>query len=157
VTEDRGNEETEEQQEKRRPRVVDKRVSARGAGAAAETSRTESPPAKVPAAEPQPEEREPAEQVWTPEQEAEARRVADEIVKTPGPDWVINVAVTLANVAGVKLEAGELSDAGLVIDALAAVVNATGPRLGDAEAPLRRTLAQLQLGFAERTSGQPNP
>lgn len=155
MSDDREHEETEDQQEKPRPRVVDKRVSARGGEAAAETPRTEPPPAEAPSAEPQGQEP-PPQQVWTPEQEAEAQRVADEIVKTPGPDWVINVAVTLANVAGVKLDAGELDDAGLVIDALAAVVNSTGPRLGDAEAPLRSTLAQLQLAFAQRSSGAPS-
>lgn len=155
MSEDRERAEAEEEQEKPRPRVVDKRGSARAAGTAAETARTEPPPAEAPSAEPQ-AEAPPAQHVWTPEQEAEAQRIADEIVKTPGPDWVINVAVTLANVAGVKLDAGELSDAGLVIDALAGVINSTGPRLGDAEAPLRRTLAQLQLGFAERSGGTPS-
>ncbi|MGH2746952.1 MAG: hypothetical protein ACRDKB_03375 [Actinomycetota bacterium] len=155
MSENRGHEGNEEDQEKPRPRVVDKRGSARGAGAAAETAHTEPAPAEAPSAEPRAEEP-PPQQVWTPEQEAEAKRVADEIVKTPGPDWIINVAVTLANVAGVKLDAGELSDAGLVIDALAGVINSTGPRLGDAEAPLRRTLAQLQLGFAERSGGAPS-
>lgn len=155
MSEDREQEEPEEQQEKPRPRVVDKRVSARGAEPASETSRTEPPPAESASGERR-EEQPPAGQVWTPEQEAEAQRVADEIVKTPGRDWVINVAVTLANVAGVKLDAGELSDASLVIDTLAGVIDATGPRLGDAEAPLRRTLAQLQLGFAERSGGAPS-
>lgn len=156
MNDDREPAENEEQQEKRRPRVVDKRVSARGAEAAAEPTRTEPPPTEVPPAERHAEEP-PPQQVWTPDQEAEARRVADEVLKTPGSDWVVNVAVTLANVAGIKLDAGELSDAGVVIDALAGVVNSTGSRLGDAEAPLRNTLAQLQLAFAQRSGGTPGP
>jgi hypothetical protein len=93
--------------------------------------------------------------MWTPDQEAEARRIAEEISQTPSLDWVINTAVTLANVAATKIELGDPSDAGLAIDALAAMVNTLGPKLDDAEAPLRQTLAQLQMAYAERVMGPP--
>lgn len=97
----------------------------------------------------------PEGEVWTPEQEAEARKIAEEIASRPSLDWVLNTAVTLANVAGTKLELGAADDARLAIDALAALVNGLGTELQGAEAPLRQTLAQLQMAYAERATGQP--
>ena len=171
----------EEQAERARPRVVDKRVSSRRAsgvksGAAAEgglgTAGTPGPadvdepaavaPAAVPTATPPPHtpppeppvEGRPAgsgeqERIWTPEEEAEAKRVAQEISARPSIEWVLNVAVTLANVAGTKLDLGDAADARLAIDALAGIVNGVGTSLADAENPLRQTLAQLQLAYAQ--------
>jgi hypothetical protein len=89
------------------------------------------------------------EKLWTPEQEAEARRWAQHIIETPSREWVLNTAVTLANVAAAKLEAQLASDARLAIDALAAIIDSVGPDLGDAETPLRQTLAQLQMAYAQ--------
>jgi hypothetical protein len=114
-------------------------------------------PAEPPAPEPVPSDiggQHPSE-VWTPEQEAEARRIAQEIAETPSLDWVINTAVTLANVAATKIELGDPADAGLAIDALAAMVNSLSGKLADAEAPLRQTLAQLQMAYAERSMNPP--
>jgi hypothetical protein len=96
-----------------------------------------------------------AGEVWTPEQEQEARRMADEMAQIPSLEWVINVSVTLANAAGTKLNAGSAEDASLAIDALAAIVEKVGPQMGDAEAPLRQTLAQLQMAYAERVGKPP--
>lgn len=156
----------EQQAERPRPKVVDRRISAR---ASASEPASKPPPAAdapdataeatvgtVPEA-PQPERgpARPGEQVWTPEQEAEARRMAEEIARTPSLDWVINTAATLANVAGTKLDLGAAPDAQLAIDALAGIVNSVGSRLGGAEAPLRQLLADLQLAFAERVTGPP--
>jgi hypothetical protein len=167
---DRGNDpEDHEQAEHRRPRVVDKRISARGDApeAAPETAAPETPaaPPQAPVEAP-PEQTVPAAMeseaipgggpaVWTPEQEAEARRIAEEIAQTPSLDWVINTAVTLANVAATKIELGDPADAGLAIDALAALVNSLTGKLAEAEAPLRQTLAQLQMAYAERSGGPP--
>ncbi len=97
------------------------------------------------------------EGVWTPEQEDEARRMAEEMARIPSGEWLINVSVTLANAAGTKLNAGMVDDAGLAIDALAALVEKVGPQLGDAEAPLRQTLAQLQMAYAQMAAGPPQP
>lgn len=96
------------------------------------------------------------ENIWTPEQEAEARAFVEEIAQRPSLEWVVNAAVTLANVAGTKLDLGRTADAQLAIDALAAVVEKLGGRLDQAEAPLRQTLAQLQVAYAQRAS-QPPP
>jgi len=97
------------------------------------------------------------EGVWTPEQQEEAARMAEEMARIPSLEWVINVSVTLANAAGTKLNAGQVDDAGLAIDALAALVEKVGPNLGDAEAPLRQTLAQLQMGYAQMAGGPTQP
>jgi hypothetical protein len=198
------NEEEREQEEQspRRPRVIDKRISARrpedkstaeatqpaggdtpapsaGAGTAPPSEAATVPSAAV--AEPSPEggtppvpegssitepqqaqasphpsgATRPGERVWTPEQEAEAARMAQEIADTPSFEWVVNTAVTLANVAATKLELGSGGDAQLAIDALAGLLNSVGSRLQQAESPLRQTLAQLQLAYAERLSAPP--
>lgn len=147
--------------ERPRPRVVDKRVSARSEAPETPSAPSEPVSPGVPAPEPEPAPQAPptAEQpaagapgeppLWTPEQEAEAQRFAQQVVETPSRDWVVNTAVTLANVAAAKLEAGAAPDAELAIDALAGIVSGVGPRLGDAESPLRQTLAQLQMAFAQ--------
>ena len=83
------------------------------------------------------------------------RRVAQQIAETPSLDWVLNTAVTLANVAGTKLDLGATADAQLAIDALAALVNGLGSQLGQAETPLRQTLAQLQMAYAEQVAPPP--
>ena len=169
--------EEREEEGRQRPRVVDKRISARGADidpppqAPAPPEQTPAPEGSTPdTAPPEPTPDAPASeapsepvdlgdprvsQVWTPEQEAEARRIAQEIAETPSLDWVINTAVTLANVAATKIELGDPTDAGLAIDALAGMVNSLAGKLSDAEAPLRQTLAQLQMAYAERAMGGP--
>ena len=142
-------------------RVVDKRISAR---ADAPPSAAEPAPAEVAPVEPAPSDpvAEPSheadqaaapgagpEGIWTPEQEAEAQRFVQELAARPSLDWVVNTAVTLANVAGAKLDLGHAADAQLAIDALAAMVDKLAGRLDQAEAPLRQTLAQLQLAYAQ--------
>jgi hypothetical protein len=81
--------------------------------------------------------------------------MAEEIARTPSLDWVVQTAVTLANVAGTKIQLGAVADAQLAIDALAGLIDSAGTRLQDAEAPLRQTLAQLQMMFAERAAPPP--
>ena len=153
------DEEEQQEEESKRPKVVDKRISAGGHKPRAKPApepvpEPATPPTETPVAPPA-ATRPPAppgspEGPWTPEQEAEARRIVDDIVKTPSLDWVLNAAVNLANVAGTKLEMGAVADAQLAIEALAAIVTQLGSRLQDAEAPLKQTLAQLQLAYAQR-------
>jgi len=166
---------SDEEQEPRKSefRVVDKRISARGDAPSKPAPGPEPPPDADPepvseapvAPAPPPAQEAPAEpgpaggprdQVWTPEQEAEARAFVEEIAQRPSLEWVVNTAVTLANVAGTKLDLGQAADAQLAIDALAALVEKLGTRLDQAEAPLRQTLAQLQLAYAQRAT-QPPP
>jgi hypothetical protein len=164
--------------ERPRPRVVDRRVSSRGATAeGAEAHETSPRDAGAPATPPGPEEptipppssdeaaeepvepqlagEGPAQEVWTPEAEAEARAIAEEIVRRPSADWVVNSAVSLANIAATKLEMGDPADAQLCIDALAGILKETGAKLGEVEQPLRQTLAQLQMAFAQRMAPPP--
>jgi hypothetical protein len=168
----------EEEQERPRPKIVDKRISAGGhTGKRRETAAPPPTPAspdeaQVPASSDAPTEpdserfggrggvsatpEEPREApVWTPEQEAEARRIVDEIVRTPSLDWVVHSAVNLANVAGTKIETNAVEDAALAIDALAALINGLQGKLGEAETPLRQTLAQLQLAYSQRAAPPP--
>ena len=158
----------EEQAPPKKPefRVVDKRISARGDSPVAPAA-PEAPPEAVepeptsPPPSPQPPPAEattpgPQGEVWTPEQEAEARAFVEEIAQRPSLEWVVNTAVTLANVAGTKLDLGQAADAQLAIDALAAIVEKLGSRLEQTEAPLKQTLAQLQLAYAQRAM-QPPP
>ena len=156
----------EEREERPRPRVVDKRVSSRGAPA-----QTPRPEPREPAAAPGPEvaptpaaaaspppERptETPSDVWTPEQEAQARRIAEEIARAPAADLVVGFSMNFVEAASVKLEAGDLAGAQLVIDAFEALVKALGPRLGEAEASMRSVLAQLQMAFAQRAAAPPS-
>ena len=81
--------------------------------------------------------------------------MAQEIAERPGLDWVVNSAVSLANIAATKLQIGDPTDAQICIDALAGLLNGLEGRLADAEAPLRQTLAQLQMAYAERLAPPP--
>lgn len=188
--------EEEERAERPRPRIVDKRRSARASTSpsresstgptpgvgdgpspstqepaqAAQPSQPSQPPESVPAgsqAPPPPstasdapvQEAPPGgpgeERVWTPEEEEAAQQMARELAERPSADWVLNVAVTLANVAGAKIQLGVPEDARLAIDTLEAIVNGVAAQLEGAEAPLRQTLAQLQMAYAQAI--QPPP
>ncbi|MEA2453543.1 MAG: hypothetical protein QOG04_2253 [Actinomycetota bacterium] len=81
--------------------------------------------------------------------------MAQHIAETPSLEWVLNTAVTLANVAGTKLDLGAVADAQLAIDGLGVLIEGLGPRLGTAEAPLRQTLAQLRMAYAEMVAPPP--
>lgn len=174
------DEREEEQRERTRPRIVDKRRSARTSSTppASSTAPT-SEPQPVPAPPPQPPpDTTPAppvsprpagdaptspasetagDQVWTPEQEAAAQQMARELAERPSSDWVLNIAVTLANVAGAKMEMGVPEDARLAIDTLESIVTGVGAQLGGAEAPLKQTLAQLQIAYSQSVQSPPAP
>ena len=84
----------------------------------------------------------------------ELRRVRAEISSTPVADIVANHAVGLWQLAVLHLtpEAGaepRLGEAGLAIDALAALVEGLGDRLGEHAQSLRDGLTQLRLAFVE--------
>jgi hypothetical protein len=81
--------------------------------------------------------------------------MAQEIAQTPSIEWVVNTAVSLANIAATKLDFGVPGDAQLAIDALSGLLKEVGGRLQEAEAPLRQTLAQLQMAYAGRIAPPP--
>jgi len=157
-----------EMEERPRPRVVDKRVSAGGTQTPSPARQDQAVPAAPPPADPagaggsagsaapvearppQQEVQPPGGEVWTPEQEAEAMEMARHVLETPSAQWVVDSAVNLANIAATKLDMGAPGDSSLAIDALAGILKEVGHRLGDVEAPLKQTLAQLQLAYTER-------
>lgn len=144
-------------EERQRPKVVDKRVASGGHQPSRPAPPAEPPKAPEPPAASSPPSQASAadEPIWTPEEEAAARQMAQEIAERPGLDWVINSAVSLANIAATKLQIGDPADAQICIDALAGLLNGLTGRLQDAERPLRQTLAQLQMAYAERVAPPP--
>ena len=88
----------------------------------------------------------------------ELRRVRAELAGTAVADLVANHAIGLWQLAVLHLtpEAGtpvRLDEAGLAIDAMAAIVDGLGDRLGENADPLRDALAQLRLAFVQVTGG----
>jgi hypothetical protein len=184
------SDEREQERDRPRPKVVDKRTSTRGVqegpGTAKAASSVTADAATAPAADTPPSpgpatragraeapETPPSpprtrgggeapqeaadQQLWTPQQEEEARRIADQILNTPSRSWVINVAMTLIDVARIKLDGGDPGDAQLAIDTLAAILNGCAGRLEEAESPLRSALAQLQFAFADQVTKPRSP
>ena len=145
------------EQERQGPKVVDKRVASGGHQPSRPAAPPEPPKAPEPSSSPPSEASAPEEPIWTPEEEAAARQMAQEIAERPGLDWVVNSAVSLANIAATKLQIGDPADAQICIDALAGLLNGLTGRLQDAEQPLRQTLAQLQMAYAERVAPPPGP
>ena len=84
----------------------------------------------------------------------ELRRVRSEILGTPVRDIVANHAVGLWQLAVLHLtpEADappRLDEAGLAIDAFAALVEGIGDRFGEQSSSLRDALTQLRLAFVQ--------
>ena len=84
----------------------------------------------------------------------ELRRVRAELAETPVADLVANHAIGLWQLAVLHLtpEEGDsvrLDEAGLAIDAMAALVESLGDRLGEGAEPLREALAQLRMAFVQ--------
>jgi len=75
--------------------------------------------------------------------------VQRELLSTPASVVVTNHCIGLFQLAALHLEHGNLDEAKLAIDALGAVVDTLGPRLGDDGAPLRDALTNLRLGYVE--------
>jgi hypothetical protein len=95
-----------------------------------------------------PEEREQVEAMSR--QVEEARR---QLLQAPAGPVVGQQALQFYELAALHLSQPEpkLDEARIAIDALAAVVNALGSRLGEAENPLRQAVHQLQMAFVEAT------
>ena len=106
------------------------------------------------------DERAQGEPITAEELEA-LRKLHEQLRATPAVDVVANHVVQLFQLALVYLGAGaapesadaapaaDLVQAAIVIDAMAAIVDGLGPRLGDHEQTLRDALTQLQLLWVE--------
>lgn len=95
-----------------------------------------------------PEERAQAEQMI-----AEMAQARAEIASTPAAVVVANHAMGLYELAAIHLsqQPPNLPEAGVAVDALAALTKALEGRLGDNEATLNQALNQLQMAFVELT------
>jgi len=100
----------------------------------------------------------PDEEPLTPEEQAAAEEYAQQVeamrrqlLELPAGVVVGQHALQFFDVAGLYLSQSppRIEDARLAIDALAAVVERLGSRLGDAETPIRQALHQAQLAFVE--------
>jgi hypothetical protein len=94
----------------------------------------------------------------SPEERAEAEELARQVdaarrqlLDAPAGPVVGQQALQFYELAALHLSQPQpkLDDARLAIDAFAAVVDTLGPRLGDAEPPLRQALNQIQLAFVD--------
>jgi hypothetical protein len=92
----------------------------------------------------------------------ELRRLRGELAGTPVADLVANHAIGLWQLAVLHLtpEEGEvirLDEAGLAIDAMAALVEGLGDRLGESAEPLHDALAQLRMAFVQVSEHAQHP
>jgi hypothetical protein len=96
-----------------------------------------------------PEERAQAEQMI-----AEMAETRAQLASTPAAVVVANHAMGLYELAAIHLsqQPPNLSEAGVAVDALAALTKALEGRLGDNEATLNQALNQLQMAFVELTN-----
>ncbi len=88
---------------------------------------------------------------------AEMNRLRDELARTPAEVVVANHAFGLFELAALhlSLQPPQLPQARLAIDALAALVDVLGERLGDAHPQLSDGLSQLRMAYVQlhRASG----
>jgi hypothetical protein len=86
------------------------------------------------------------------EQMAEAQQ---RLAEAPAADVVANHAMGLYEFAAIKLSMAtpQLEDASVAIDALAALVEASGDRLGDHGDALRQAVEQIQMAFVQLSGG----
>jgi len=82
---------------------------------------------------------------------AELDALRDQLAKTPAAVVVTNHCLGLWELAALhlSLQPPQLGEAAVAIDALGAVVERLGGRLGDDDATLREALAQLRLAFVQ--------
>jgi hypothetical protein len=105
----------------------------------------------------------------TPEEVEALREVHARLVATPAEDVIANHALGIWQLALVHLgvitppdvdgtpAAANLPAAGLAIDAMAAIVDGLGDRLGVHEPVLRDALTQAQMLFVELSTDPPDP
>jgi len=105
---------------------------------------------------------EPSLEDLTPEQRAQVEEMArqmEETLRRPAGEVVGRQAYAFYELAAIYLseKPARLDDARTAIDALAAVVERLGDRLGDAAQPLRQAVNQLQMVFVEAANASSAP
>jgi hypothetical protein len=86
--------------------------------------------------------------------DAELREAMQRLAETPVGDIVANHAIGLWQLAVLHLglsgeTPADLEQAALALDAMAALVDGLGDRLGEHAGPLRDALAQLRLAYVQ--------
>jgi hypothetical protein len=107
-------------------------------------------------ADPRAEDPRPTEPAAAPSDEQLAAEMAEaqrQLLAAPVTVVVANHCIGLFQLAALHLNQPEpdLEQASVAIDALAAIVETLGPRLGDDESTLRDALTQLRLAFVQVT------
>ena len=82
---------------------------------------------------------------------AELRAMQQQMLRTPAAIVVANHCIGLLELAALHLgqEPPHLADAQVAIDALAGILDAVGPRLGDNGPALTQALTQMRMAFVE--------
>ena len=102
----------------------------------------------------------------TPEERAQVEAMTQQVedarrqlLAAPAGPVVGQQSLQFYELAALHLSEPEprLDDARVAIDALAAVVETLGPRLGPAETPLRQALDQVRMAYVEIASQQGQP
>ncbi len=85
------------------------------------------------------------------EMRAELLAMQQQMLRTPAAIVVANHCIGLVELAALHLgqDPPNLADAQVAIDALGAMVDATGPRLGENGPPLRQALNQMRMAYIE--------
>ena len=111
-----------------------------------------------------PTAREQADETAVAEQadETEMREALARLAQTPVADIVANHAIGLWQLAVLHLglggdDAPDLVQASLAIDAMGALVDGLGERLGEHAVPLRDAVAQLRLAFVQVSQAAQQP
>lgn len=83
--------------------------------------------------------------------QAEMAQVREQLLGAPASVVIANHAMGIYELAAIHLtaDAPKLSEASLAIDALAALVDGLGERLGEPSGALREALAQLRAAYLE--------
>jgi hypothetical protein len=137
---------------------VDRRGGDTSSRGTTQTETATSPAPSPDAAGAGPEPEGPSLEDLSPEQRAQVEEMARQMeaararmLQLPVGTVVGQQALQFYELAAIYLsqDPPRLDDARIAIDALAAVVEKLGSRLGEAEQPLRQALNQLQLAFVE--------
>ena len=103
----------------------------------------------------------PGDDQQAPEElEAELAEVQRQLLETPASVIIANHCIGLFQLAALHLnqQPANVVDSQLAIDALGAIVEGLGERLGKDEEPLRDALAQIRLAFVQiKSAGGAEP
>ena len=93
----------------------------------------------------------PGDEPMDEELQAEILAMQEQMLRTPAAIVVANHCIGLVELAALHLGQNppNLADAQVAIDALAGMIDAVGPRLGENGPPLRQALNQMRMAFIE--------